>query len=93
MLRTELQLQMRKLKLIWDFRGPVSQKTAEHHLIHLKEYINMKALDISITGVEILSEMHSLAYLVVDESEMKSIRADLKPHRGQVYIDSETSSE
>lgn len=78
---------MRKLKLIWDFRGPVSLKTAEHHLIHLKEYIAFNALDISITGVETLSDMHSLAYLVVDESEMKPIRDALKPHRGQVYTE------
>lgn len=76
---------MRKLKLIWDFRGPASQKTAEHHLVHLKEYIEMQHLDITITGVEVISEMHSLAYLVVDESEMKPIRDALKPHRGQVY--------
>jgi len=76
---------MRKLKLIWDFRGPVSQKTAEHHLIHLKEYIEFNSLDITITGIETLSEMHSLAYLVVDESDMKPIRDALKPHRGQVY--------
>ena len=76
---------MRKLKLIWDFRGPVSQKTAEHHLIHLKEYISLNALDIPITGIETLSDMHSLAYLVVDESDMKPIRDALKPHRGQVY--------
>lgn len=76
---------MRKLKLIWDFRGPVSQKTAEHHLIHLKEYITHNQLDISITGVETPSEMHSIAYLVIDESEMKPIRDTLKPHRGQVY--------
>ena len=76
---------MRKLKLIWDFKGPVSQKTAEHHLIHLKEYINLETLDISITGIETLSDMHSLAYLVVNESEMKPIRDALKPHRGQVY--------
>jgi hypothetical protein len=78
---------MRKLKLIWDFRGPVSQKTAEHHLIHLKEYIQLKALDITITGVETFSDMHSIAYLVVDEAEMKPIRDALKPHRGQVYSD------
>lgn len=76
---------MRRLKLIWDFRGPVSQKTAEHHLVHLKEYITINDLDITITGVETLSEMHSIAYLVVDEPEMKPIRDTLKPHRGQVY--------
>lgn len=76
---------MRKLKLIWDFRGPNGAKTAEHHLIHLKEFIEIKNLDISITGTETISDMHSLAYLVVDESEMKPIRDALKPHRGEVY--------
>ncbi|MBV7268652.1 hypothetical protein [Winogradskyella luteola] len=79
---------MRKLKLIWDFRGPASQKTAEHHLVHLREYIKMNELSITITGVEIINDMHSLAFLVVDESEMKSIRDALKPHRGQIYSDS-----
>ncbi|WP_296383216.1 hypothetical protein [Winogradskyella sp.] len=79
---------MRKLKLIWDFRGPVSQKTAEHHLIHLKEYISINKLSISITGIETLNDMHSLAYLVVNESDMKPIRDALKPHRGQVYSES-----
>ena len=59
---------MRKLKLIWDFRGPNGQRTAEHHLIHLKEYIAAEKLDISITGVEILSDMHAIAFLVVDEA-------------------------
>jgi hypothetical protein len=78
---------MRKLKLIWDFRGPVGQKTSEHHLIHLKEYIESNSLNITITGVETLSEMHSLAFLVVDESEMKPIRDALKPHRGQVFFE------
>ncbi|GAL61223.1 hypothetical protein [Algibacter lectus] len=76
---------MRKLKLIWDFRGPNGQRTAEHHLIHLKEYISIEKLDITITGVEILSEMHAIAFLVVDEADMKPIRDALKPHRGQIY--------
>ena len=76
---------MRHLKLIWDFRGPASQKTAEHHLIHLKEYIVINNLNIEITGFEIINEMHSLAYLVVPENEMIPIRDALKPHRGQIY--------
>lgn len=76
---------MRKLKLIWDFRGPTAKKTAEHHLVHLKEYITIENLDIKITGTEDLNDMHSFAFLVVDESEMKPIRDALKPHRGQVY--------
>ena len=76
---------MRKLKLIWDFRGPASRKTAEHHLIHLKEYIKIKALNIEIAGLDQFSEMHNAAYIVVDEKDMKPIRDALKPHRGQIY--------
>ncbi|WP_282124086.1 hypothetical protein [Algibacter mikhailovii] len=76
---------MRKLKLIWDFHGPNSSKTAEHHEIHLKEYIQLEKLDITITGIQKISDMHAIAFLVVDEHDMKPIRDALKPHRGQVY--------
>ncbi|ALJ06653.1 hypothetical protein APS56_16585 [Pseudalgibacter alginicilyticus] len=76
---------MRKLKLIWDFRGPDAHKIAKHHEIHLKEYIIAEQLPIIITGVEDLSEVHSIAFLVVEEKIMKPIRDALKPHRGQVY--------
>lgn len=79
---------MRQLKLIWDFRGSVAEKTAEHHVIHLKEYITNNQLNISIVDIETISDMHTLAYLVVAENEMKPIRDALKPHRGQVYSNS-----
>jgi len=78
---------MRKLKFIWDFRGPDALKIAEHHVVHLKEYISLKNTDLNITGLEQISDMHSIAYMVVNESEMKPIRDALKPHRGQVYDD------
>ncbi len=78
---------MRRLKLIWDFRGPHALKTAEHHNIHLKEYIAIQKLNISTTGFETLTDMHAIAYMVVDEQDMKPIRDALKPHRGQVYQD------
>lgn len=78
---------MRKLKLIWDFHGPNAIKTAQHHEIHLKEYIQLEKLNISITGFENLSETHAIAFLVVDEVDMKPLRDALKPHRGQVYLD------
>jgi len=78
---------MRKLKLIWDFRGPDAHKIGQHHEIHLKEYIQLEQLEIIITGVEALTPEHSIAFLVVNESDMKPIRDALKPHRGQVYTD------
>jgi len=41
----------KKIKLIWDFRGPTAKKTAEHHTIHLKEYIESEELKFNITAV------------------------------------------
>jgi len=76
---------MRKLKLIWDFKGPDSAITAEHHNIHLKEYIGAKQLPLNITGCEVLNDMHAIAFMVVEEADMKPVRDTLKPHRGQVY--------
>lgn len=76
---------MRELKLIWDFRGPDASKIAQHHEIHLKEYILQENLDIKITGFENLNDVHSIAFLVVNEDKMKPLRDALKPHRGQVY--------
>jgi hypothetical protein len=78
---------MRKLKLIWDFRGPNGLKTAQHHEIHLKEFIKFENLDVTITGYESLSDMHAIAFMVVNENDMKPIRDALKPHRGQVYTE------
>ncbi|WP_010520705.1 hypothetical protein [Aquimarina agarivorans] len=78
----------RKLKLIWDFKGPTASKTAQHHEIHLKEFAVLENLSLQITGTENITEMHSLAYLVVEENEMKPVRNALKPHRGQVYTES-----
>lgn len=75
----------RKLKLIWDFKGPMSSKTAQHHEIHLKEYISIEKLSINNTGFQDLNEMHSIAYMVVCDSEMKKVRDALKPHRGQLF--------
>lgn len=76
---------MRKLKLIWDFRGPDALKIAEHHEIHLKEYITIQNTNLNITGFEQLNEFHSIAFMVVNDNEMKPIRDALKPHRGQLY--------
>lgn len=76
---------MRQLKLIWDFRGPDALKIAEHHEIHLKEYIAIEKTALNITGFQQINEMLSIAFMVVNDSEMKPIRDALKPHRGEVY--------
>lgn len=77
----------RQIKLIWDFRGPAALKTAEHHEVHLKEFISMEKVDVITTGFTELNDVHSIAYMVVNEINMIAMRDRLKPHRGEVYAE------
>jgi hypothetical protein len=76
---------MRKIKLIWDFRGPDASKIAEHHEIHLKEYIKNENLPYNITGNKTINDLYAIAYMVVTDEHMIAIRDALKPHRGELY--------
>lgn len=74
----------KKIKLLWDFRGPEASKIAEHHCIHLREYAvqeKLQSFDIDSTRV---SEMYSIAFMIVEEKDMDTCREALKPHRGQL---------
>ena len=75
----------KEIKLIWDFCGPASAKTAEHHEIHLKQYIVAEKFSPNITGFETFGEMHSIAFMVVSEENMIQVRDALKPNRGEVF--------
>ncbi len=75
----------RKIKLIWDFRGEAASKTAEHHEVHLKDYINIEKFEINITGFQIFNELHSIAFMVVTDDNMIQVRDALKPHRGELF--------
>ena len=74
-----------QIKLIWDFRGPAAAKTAEHHEIHLKEYIAIEKLPLNITGYEVMNDMYAIAYMVVTNEHMIQVRDALRPHRGEIY--------
>jgi len=76
---------LKRIKLIWDFRGPDASKIAEHHEKHLKEYLALESTSLNITGHQEISDLHSIAYLVVEEKEMITVRDALKPHRGELY--------
>jgi len=76
---------MEQVKLIWDFRGPNAAPIAEHHAIHLREFAHTEGLKNTLCEVEKLTEMHHIAYLVVEKALMNELRERLKPHRGQLY--------
>ena len=76
---------MERIKLIWDFRGPNAAPIAEHHVKHLQEFVASEALQHTICDVDAVSEMHHIAFLVVEKQHMNDLRERLKPHRGQLY--------
>ncbi len=74
----------RKLKLIWDFRGLDALKTAEHQAIHLKEFALKEKLHFYNSNFAQISETHAIAFIIVDECDMKIYRDALLPHRGEL---------
>ena len=74
----------RKLKLIWDFKGEDGYETAKHHHYHLHEFAAARDLYFYEIDFLELNEFHSIAYIIVDEVDMKIYRDALKPHRGEI---------
>lgn len=75
----------RKIKLIWDFRGPDAIETAKHHTIHLKEFTTIENLSFHQVDIQELNPMFCTAFIVIDEKDMKIYRDTLKPHRGELF--------
>ncbi len=74
----------RKIKLLWDFRGPDALETAKHHTIHLKEFAAIENLPFYEIDVKELNPMLCVAFIVVNKSDMKVYRDALKPQRGEL---------
>ena len=74
----------RKIKLLWDFRGPDALETAKHHTIHLKEFAAIENLPFHEIDIKELNPMLCAAFITVNESDMKVYRDALKPHRGEL---------
>lgn len=76
---------MRRIKLIWDFRGMDALETAKHHQIHLDEFTKRENIENTSSGVEELAkDTFSIAYIIVDEQDMLIVRDALIPHRGEL---------
>lgn len=74
----------RKIKLIWDFKGDDAKQTAAHHIIHLKEFISKEKLSLDEVGVENISDIYSIAFMNVMESNVFTVRDALIPHRAEI---------
>ena len=74
---------MNLIKLIWDFRGPVSKKTAYHFHYHLKEFLALEKMSEYKTGFEENSDHHSIVFVITNSKDLDFFKKKLKPNRGQ----------
>ena len=74
---------MNLIKLIWDFKGPVSNKTALHFHSHLKEFLALEKMYEYKTGLEENSDHHSIVFVITNTEDLDFFKKKLKPNRGQ----------
>jgi len=74
----------RTIKFIWDYFGPPSARTAEHHKIHLQEFAEERKLKLGKAGFDKRSETHSRAYILLKESDALELKDVLRPEKAFV---------
>ena len=70
-----------KIKLIWQFSGKDALKIADHHLVHLHEYILREEIHVLDEGSELINEFSSISFIIIDRSLVEKLRVALKPHK------------
>jgi len=74
----------RKIRLIWTFRGADAKETAKHHVIHLKEFAVIENLHFYESSILEENPFLCIAFIIINESDLKTYRDALKPDRGTV---------
>lgn len=72
---------MKKVKLIWDFRGQNTLDMATHYNKHLIEFFESQEIELLKSGVNKINEDYHLTYAVLDEKDVNIVKHPLKPHR------------
>ena len=72
----------KKIKLIWKFYGDDALNIAEHHLIHLKEYISKENIDVIEISTELVNDMTAISFVIIESIFLENIRQNLKPNEG-----------
>ena len=74
---------MKLIKLIWHFKGPSSNKTAEHFKSHLDQFLKIENKTFSDLGLEIVNDSYSFVFVITSIDDLNFFKEKLKPNRGQ----------
>lgn len=72
---------MTNIKFVWDFYGPDSKSLAEHHLVHLIDFVSLEKILSLNSGVSIESDNYAYSFVILDSSYLEIIKSKLKPHQ------------
>ena len=65
---------LEKIKLIWDFKGINSDKIANHHLKHLRDFFKIEKEILIDSGVQDLNQFHSTAFVIIMHKNLEKIK-------------------
>lgn len=68
-------------RFFWDFFGPRAQGTAEHFLIHLRQFLEKSGCAELPCGLTCEAPGHYAVYCVPTEAFRESIECSLRPRR------------
>jgi hypothetical protein len=72
---------MSNIKFVWDFYGPDSKFLADHHLVHLIDFLSQEKILCTDSGVSIESDNYAFSFITLDSSYLEIIKSSLKPHQ------------
>ena len=72
----------KKIKMVWNFSGLDAIKIANHHIIHLREYMVLNNITMLDEGTEKVNEYAANSYIIIDSKNLEKVKNDLKPHQG-----------
>ncbi|MDO5509310.1 MAG: hypothetical protein Q4F57_01305 [Weeksellaceae bacterium] len=72
---------MRTIRIFWDFHGPHSKPTAEHHAKHLNEYLTAENYTQYHCTLTQETDNHSICFIDISEEHLIHFRDTLRPVR------------
>ena len=72
---------MTNIKFVWNFYGPDSKSLAEHHLVHLIDFISKENFLSLNSGISTESDNYAYSFIILDASSLEIIKLKLKPHQ------------
>ena len=72
----------KKIKMVWNFTGIDAFKIANHHIIHVREYMVSNDITMFDEGTVEVNDYAANSFIVIDSTNLEKVKNDLKPHQG-----------